>query len=351
MATPPPPSQKVSIYTIPRPKDWHGPFGGFSGLVYASKESDAHQLVFYAITDRGPNGKATDKNTRPFIDPSYSPKIVRFVLDRAKGTVHVNKMRTLKRPDGKPITGLPNSAKFDETPVDRSGKTLSFDPWGVDAESLALSGDGDFWIGGEYGPSLLKTDANGKTIQRWMPPGHDSRGSKDTLPAILNQRVKNRGFEGLAWTWKRTLIAFMQSELASPAGSHQALAMEFDPYIGRSIGLYKYPLNPEGEKIGDAALLPDGRLLVLEQNGKTGSRAWQKLFAVDFHSVRPDSVLKKTVYLDLTALGLEQFQKLEGLAVVSKDTIALVNDNDFGINPHNTTPPSLIIIGPAAKGD
>lgn len=40
--------------------------------------------------------------------------------------------------------------------------------------------------------------------------------------------------------------------------------------------------------------------------------------------------LKKTVLLDLNALGWSA-EKAEGLALVNGNTIALINDNDFGL--------------------
>jgi len=39
----------------------------------------------------------------------------------------------------------------------------------------------------------------------------------------------------------------------------------------------------------------------------------------------------KTPFLDLVTLGLEEFEKLEGLAVVDGQTLAILNDNDFGL--------------------
>ena len=63
-----------------------------------------------------------------------------------------------------PMSGLPNvdprggAWNSDEFPLDRDGKEIPFDEFGIDPESLAVDGAGNFWVGEEYGPSLLKFD-------------------------------------------------------------------------------------------------------------------------------------------------------------------------------------------------
>jgi hypothetical protein len=46
------------------------------------------------------------------------------------------------------------------------------------------------------------------------------------------------------------------------------------------------------------------------------------------NNIRP---IDKTMYVDLNAAGYNNVQKVEGLAVVDEQTIAVINDNDFGV--------------------
>jgi 2',3'-cyclic-nucleotide 2'-phosphodiesterase/3'-nucleotidase/5'-nucleotidase len=41
--------------------------------------------------------------------------------------------------------------------------------------------------------------------------------------------------------------------------------------------------------------------------------------------------IEKRLYVDLVAAGYHNVQKVEGLAWIDEDTIAVVNDNDFGV--------------------
>ena len=45
------------------------------------------------------------------------------------------------------------------------------------------SSDGGFWIGDEYGPSLLKVDAEGRVSVRWVPAGTESFFEGAACPA------------------------------------------------------------------------------------------------------------------------------------------------------------------------
>ncbi|NJL23709.1 MAG: esterase-like activity of phytase family protein [Calothrix sp. SM1_5_4] len=167
------------------------------------------------------------------------------------------------------------------------------------------------------------------------------------LPEFLRRRDANRGFEAMAWTAKRTLLLFLQS----PLGAHGLIpVVEFSPAEEKTVGLYFYRPSPQGGKLGDAALLPDGRILLIEQNGKTGKKAWQKLVAVSLDGADnligaalaagekfdPPAADVKTMarseVVDLSAQGFSRYEKLEGLALSPSGEPLIVNDNDFGIS-------------------
>ena len=82
---------------------------------------------------------------------------------------------------------------------------------------------GTFWVSDEYGPWLVHFDASGKTIERIGPYAANAQGHK--LPAVLAQRLTNKGMEGLTVTLSGALlVGMMQSALVNdpvndPAGN------------------------------------------------------------------------------------------------------------------------------------
>ncbi|NJK27389.1 MAG: hypothetical protein HC925_00765 [Coleofasciculaceae cyanobacterium SM2_3_26] len=80
--------------------------GGFSGLFYDGVAENGN-LKFLVIPDRGPNGDVTAGN-RPFLLPDYQARIVSLELNETTGDVTITDELFLTRPDGTPITGLPN---------------------------------------------------------------------------------------------------------------------------------------------------------------------------------------------------------------------------------------------------
>ena len=72
----------------------------------------------------------------------------------------------------------------------------------MDTEGVAALSDGGFWVGEEYGPSLVLADAAGRIVRRLVPHGaaiaEGDRYIEDLLPEIAARRHLNRGFEGVA---------------------------------------------------------------------------------------------------------------------------------------------------------
>jgi hypothetical protein len=48
-----------------------------------------------------------------------------------------------------------------EPAFDLAGAALPADPGGADSEGLIALSDGGFWVGDEYGPSLLRLNGKG----------------------------------------------------------------------------------------------------------------------------------------------------------------------------------------------
>jgi DNA-binding beta-propeller fold protein YncE len=274
--------------------------GGFSGLAFEGTTRDG-KLKFITHTDRGPNAEPTGI-LRPFLLPQFTPRIVRFTLDPVSGSFALTEQIEFKRPDGTPLSGLPNTALStnasqaynDEVPVDLFGKTLPLDPLGGDFEAIVVADDGSFWLGDEYRPALYHFDRKGVLLQRYVPVGTHAAAGKpvpmpgmagefgiEALPAAVAQRRQNRGVEALAQQGGK-LYAFVQSPIRNPAslanGALNAMrnvrVVEFDPVtLATRQFLYEMdnpvPLNAadtRADKIGDATATGSGEFLVVERD-------------------------------------------------------------------------------------
>ncbi len=333
--------------------------GGFSGLQYLGK-NEAGKYRFLTHTDRGPNAgdvKENGETKRPFLLPHYQPRLLILVADPAAGTLTVEKQILLKRPDGKPLRGIPQQ-KGHEVPVDIGGKRLAFDPYGMDLEGVAQSSNGDYWMVEEYGPSILHFSSDGRLLEMWKP------GSG--LPQVLEKRHLNRGFEGVTISGDK-LYAVMQSPLENwpldtPKKEKKSVVVrivEFDTKKRVTSAQYAYVLEShKTNKIGDISVESPGTLLVIESNGKVGAKADKrvyraKLLGATNLQLMPERLVgaegllegldaegllaqgiapaKKEEVLDLAANGFAE-EKAEGLAMVDEDYLAVVLDNDFGLD-------------------
>lgn len=304
--------------------------GGFSGL---QKLDDNRYLT---LTDRGPNGPLIDfkkngEEFRPFLISSYYPKIIEFKINK-------NKIEIIKTTDIA-TTGLPNIPNVDESPSTPRGTPLKHNPLGLDSEGIVLRSDSTYWIVEEYAPSLYQISNDGKILSRFIPKNsHSKRIGKPVLSPALNKRRANRGFEGIT-----ELNGLLYIVLQSPIDKKSKLVpiIEFDPELKKQTGLFLYELDQQSDKIGD--LTNDGQeIFVLEQNGKTGKEAYRKIYSVKtdsslnvidttgIDSFNGDSLAKKLQY-DLNHEELNSEEKIEGIAYLNHNQLALVADNDFGL--------------------
>ena len=331
---------------------------------------------------------------RPFPLPDYQPKLIRFTLDRETGEFTITEEIPLTREDGTPLTGLPNlqagdagSAYTDEVPVDLNGESLENDPLGADLESVLVAPDGSFWLASEYRPAIYHFDTNGVLIDRFIPQGTaasvgnpEGAFGTETLPAVYAQRRGNRGFEGMALnTDNGNLYAFIQSPIDNPdvsnteadaldeksdfnsRNSQLLRILEVDPSTGEAVGEYVYFLagSPGVDKIGDAVYAGDGKFYVIERDSATGRDAQKFIFEVDLtaatnilgtelstatgedtalESMTADELavmgiqpVTKTQVLNLPSIGYTAGDKPEGLALLDDGSLAVINDNDFGL--------------------
>lgn len=376
--------------------------GGFSGLAFEGYAANGN-MKFLTHTDRGPNGEPTGQN-RPLALPNFAPEIVRFELNRSTGQITLTQRIQLKRSNGQLLTGLPNiniNAGTESTPYnDEIGKdlfnnTLPVDPLGADLEGIVVAGDGSFWMVDEYRPAIYHFDPTGVLIKRYVPAGTAAAAGipvgtygVEALPAIINQRRQNRGFEGIAFQDGK-LYAFIQSPMRNPIstvngtlnGWKNIRVIEFNPATETTTGQYVYimdnnaPLggltDSRADKIGDAVAIGNGEFLVIERdddaidsdpladiqkkifrfnltgatnvnalanvlpNGKTIEQMTVAELAAS--GITP---ITKYLHVDLATAGYNTTEKVEGLTIIDCNTLAVINDNDFtvgGLTFNSTT--------------
>jgi hypothetical protein len=376
------------------------------GSALAFKGTNANgDLEFYGLTDRGPNGDGPNVPTpggtgltgaKIFPSPSFTPSLGLITVGK-KGAVLTStlpiKVSASVNTSGLAIPAgtLGNSAEvpvMDAMKFDPSTKAV-FDPNGLDTESVAFDKKRNaLWISDEYGPFIIKVDPVSGIIQSRYAPGSG-------LPAIFAKRRANRGMEGMAIdATTDKLHGFLQSPLTDGSALYSVTGkseqverfaafnrwVEFDPNTGATTKMYAYPLKASdyqdgrtgNAKLGDMVALGNGKFIVIEQGAAPSGKVFNKLMLVeignatdinaatfnpttsdlekssmaaaavsgaDWSKVVP---LKKTLLLDLNAIGWLA-EKAEGLTLVDGSTLALVNDNDFGLKTWIFTPAGVAV--------
>jgi hypothetical protein len=345
--------------------------GIFSTLLHDPKDSGD---VFWAASDRGPNDEVTVDGDarRTFLAPGYDPAIFRLRVDGER--IRIDRTLFLETREGGRVTGLPNRPGIDEVPYDGSGQTaLAYNADGVDTEALERTPDGRFWLGEEYGPSLLHVGPDGRVLMRYAPigsrilaPGYPVA---ETLPAVFNRRKPNRGFEALAASRDGTrLFAVIQSPLLNPdkatgEASRILRLLVIDAATGRPIAEHAVVAEAAGAlgqsrqseaKVNEARRVNDHVLLLLEGTDFGAARVFvvdlaratnllgtpwdDPLTSPSLEALGPGDLAgkgivpaTKSLAVNLDALIPDLPLKIEGLAILDARTIVVGNDNEFAI--------------------
>jgi hypothetical protein len=153
-----------------------------------------------------------------------------------------------------------------------------------DIESLARDANGDLWIGEEFGPYLVHTDRGGTVLQAPipLPDGTKSPQSPDLLPGEAPTLPASRGFEAMAVSrdgW--TLYPILEGAKLADPDQRRRVVYEFDVRVGAYTGrTWSFRVDTADLVIGDAALLEDGRLLLIERDNAEGVDARVKRLVV-----------------------------------------------------------------------
>ncbi|MGD9654888.1 MAG: esterase-like activity of phytase family protein [Sulfuricurvum sp.] len=348
-----------------------------SGLRLKSNSNGT--MVFYGITDRGANGDAPEGGTadvtiktasdtytlsKSFPIPAYAPKIAEITVKNGKATV--TKTIDLKADASTKMSGLP-------LPIGTTGSTsevglsadlksvLPFDVNGIDPEGIDIDGNGNLWISDEYGPFIAKVDpTTGIVLQKFIPGD-----ATNPLPDMLKNRVPNRGMEGLSIDQSTGLVyAIVQTPLDTNTdteykGDDTYLTLvELNPAT-KEVNLYAVPFdkynsstNPTGfkaskVKVGDLTSLGNGKFLMIEQGSNGSGDLMNNIVLFDISGA---TKIDSSMYAGQSGLknisgitpatrtfiaNLRDFgwlpEKAEGLTLIDSQTIAISNDNDFGM--------------------
>lgn len=354
--------------------------------------------IIWTAGDRGPNLTCKDasklisaevgaacgklKAGRVYPTPDYVPAIYKVSLDVAAGTFTVLDVVPLKTKSGKPISGLlnPQTKATKDTGMDLQGHVLADGADNVDLEGLVRLADGSFWIGEEMGPSIAHVSADGRILKRLVPAdaADDYKSSEaeivPSLPAVLSKRQGNRGIESMAISPDEKYLYFMlQNPLANPNAKAYAKAkntrlFKMERESGRLVGEYVYqlddpqsfaldPSNKQNDpRISELTAIGLDRLLVLERTDGTtklheisiegatsilGSK-WDDVATSPSLEQENDTsklgivALRKVLRFDAARDLPSAPTKLEGVAVLGDGSLAVLNDNDFGIGGEAT---------------
>ncbi|QBQ39504.1 esterase-like activity of phytase family protein [Pseudoduganella plicata] len=350
-------------------------------------------MEFYGLTDRGPNGDGPNvpsldgkgtTGSKIFPAPSFTPSV--GIITVGKQGAVLSSVLPIRMTATANATGLPipegslgNSAEIpvlDAMRFDPAGKA-AFNANGIDSEAVVLDKKRNaLWISDEYGPFIVKVDASTGIVQNRYAAGTG-------LPKIFAKRRANRGMEGLTLdTATDRLHGFLQSPLTDGSAPYAVTGkneqverfarftrwIEFDPSAGTTTRMFAYPIGAAdyqdgrtgNAKLGDVVALGNGKFIVIEQGTGPKGKVFNKLMLVEIgaatdisttsfnadtsdlekSSMAGDAVngadwakvvpLKKTELLDLNAIGWLA-EKAEGLTIVDANTLAIANDNDFGL--------------------
>jgi len=262
---------------------------------------------------------------------------------------------------------------------------LAYDPYGGDFEGIVRDNEGNFWMCDEYRPAIYQFEPDGTLVERYVPEGTSLLGDTpqpagyygaETLPAVYRKRRANRGFEAIAYNPDTDVVyAFIQTPLYNPDNSTRNNSdviriLGISAADGAPVEEYVYLLERNRDsgvglsrvdKIGDAVYTGNGRFLVLERDsstpddGPTGKKIVYEInltgatnilgaglsmqetsntleqLSADELAAAGIVPVHKTKVLNLPSIGYLPSDKPEGIALLPDGSIAVLNDNDFGL--------------------
>ena len=301
------------------------PVQGFSALL----KSDSGSYI--VLSD---NGFGKRSNSSDYILSIYDILPDFRTADGGTGSIRVTG-----------ITHLDDSQHHLPYPAVREGDRLLTGA-DLDPETFRKVADGSYWIGEEFNPSLLHFSATGVML---APPfklaGLSSTDNPSGDPATL---PRSRGFEGMAISPDGKWLFPMLEGAVKGAGSGLNI-YTFDIEKQRFQNTdaiqpsYRYRLGEGATAIGDFTMFSETSGLVIERDSLEGEDAViKRVYKIDFERLDENGFLVKTLIVDLMDIedphDLNQdgsthfsfpFWTIEGLVVLNRTTLGIVNDNNY----------------------
>lgn len=329
--------------------------GGFSGLHYIP----GTEYEFFMVNDRGPNVDAstiTGEAAKVLPFPTYGPSIFHVALKGGQlqiissfRPVVGNSELSSKTPE------LPGMSAVETMLSSNRDSVLLPSTYGVDIEGIAVDSEGFIWLCEEYRPALIRIDPLTHQVVKTysFTPGWEGV-NHSPLDSILQYRVPNRGFEGITITPNGRIVAVLQSPLHKDGDTYGDLnrILVLNPHTDEQIW-YFYPMETDTGairqkdwKLGAIASVNEHHFYVLEHASNGGDNL-KLITEINLKNATaypangeapewdaPSTIVpvEKRILLDLRAHGWDEaLEKAEGIAVIDHNTIAIINDNDYGV--------------------
>lgn len=385
----------LSVYGYSLPFVGKQPVQGISALA-----RNASTDVLYALQDNGFGGKSASPDALLHIY-AFRPDWVNGKMnsvDFATGaaTTDLNNISYIRLadPDKKlSIKIVADGATYAYPSFSPAGNasTIGVDPMilskrlltgaDIDPESMVIDADGNFWIGEEFGPWLIKVDKAGKILQSEISIPNVLK--LDSNPYVQTSNNPNAtaanlpssgGLESMAINPSKTRIYTMfERELSNDTNKQRRIMNVFDITANKFLTdvFYQYKvgvgtyINASGATVteyytpNDMTAVNDHQFLVVEKDrgagdARTGnfpdSRAdrvaakYKKIFLVDLNKIDADGFLVKTELVDLMNLADPKniggsdtikgvfalpMESIESVRILDANTLVVVNDNNY----------------------
>ncbi|KJK25433.1 glycerophosphodiester phosphodiesterase [Burkholderiaceae bacterium 16] len=345
-----------------RPTGVSVPFGGqplqgHSGIKHMADGS------FWVLTDNGAGSKANS--------PDFMLYLNHYKVDFKSGKLQRLGTVFLHDPDKKVPFRI----------VHEGTKQRYLTGSDFDTESFQFAG-GALWIGDEFGPFLIKADLQGKVLAVYdtlvdgkpvRSPDHPAVTTPGVPGGSVDFQVKrSKGFEGMASSPDGSkLYALLEGpvwnaqakDFERTDGKETLRVLEFDTQAGKWTGRsWKYPLEANGNAIGDFNMIDATTGLIIERDNGEGTAdkacpegqkrsdcfsdiaRFKRIYKVELTDANAGGAVRKIGYIDLLNIADPDklarkplndgvlklpFFTIENVDVVNPTHIVVGNDNNL----------------------
>lgn len=333
------------------------PLQGHSGIKHMADGS------FWVLTDNGAGSKANS--------PDFMLYLNHYKVDFKSGKLRRLGTVFLHDPDKKVPFRI----------VHEGTKQRYLTGSDFDTESFQFAG-GALWIGDEFGPFLIKADLQGKVLAVYdtlvdgkpvRSPDHPAVTTPGVPGGAVDFQVKrSKGFEGMASSPDGSkLYALLEGpvwnaqakDFERTDGKETLRVLEFDTQAGKWTGRsWKYPLEANGNAIGDFNMIDATTGLIIERDNGEGTAdkacpegqkrsdcfsdiaRFKRIYKVELTDANAGGPVRKIGYIDLLNIadpdklarkplndGVLKFPffTIENVDVVDPTHIVVGNDNNL----------------------